>query len=138
MKTICKAIVLGFSLWSLSPFTAMATSKAASKATVEVTALGQPDNRVQFTFKTIPSGDLVVNKDGPWKLEIISSGKIQFDKKELKRADWKEDISGFSLISTPAKIKSEKIKYKLVAFVCTKDKSQCFREVVQGDTNVKW
>lgn len=138
MKTICKAIALGFSLWSLSPFTAMATGKAASKATVEVTALGQPDSRVQFTFKTVPSGDLVVNKDGPWKLEIISSGKIQFDKKELKRADWKEDISGFSLTSAPAKIKSEKIKYKLVAFVCTKDKSQCFREVVQGDANVKW
>jgi hypothetical protein len=138
MKIICKVIVLGFSIWSLSPLTALATGKATSKATVEVTALGQPDSRVQFTFKTVPSGDLVVNKDGPWKLEILSSGKIQFDKKELKRADWKEDISGFSVTSAPAKIKSEKIKYKLVAFVCTKDKSQCFREVVQGDANVKW
>jgi hypothetical protein len=138
MKTICKALVLGFSLWSLNPIGAMATGKVASKATVEVTALSQSDSRVQFTFKTIPIGDLVVNKEGPWKLEIISSGKLQFDKKELKRADWKEDIAGFSLTSAPAKTKSEKIKYKLVAFVCTKDKSQCFREVLQGDANVKW
>lgn len=134
MKTICKAMILGFSLWFLNPFTAM----AAGKATVEVTALGQPDSRVQFTFKTVPSGNLIVNKEGPWKLEILSSGKIQFDKKELKRADWKEDIAGFSLVSAPAKTTSEKIKYKLVAFVCTKDKSQCFREVIQGDANVKW
>ncbi len=138
MKTICKALVLGFCVWSFSPFTAKAEGKAAGKATVEVTALSQPDSRVQFTFKTVPHGDLVVNKEGPWKLEIISSGKIQFDKKELKRPDWKEDIAGFLLTSAPSKTKSEKIKYKLVAFVCTKDKSQCFREVVQGDANVKW
>jgi hypothetical protein len=138
MKTARKVLILILSLCSLSSLTAMASGKAAGRATVEITALGQPDGRVQFTFKTVPSGDLVVNKDGPWKLDILSSGKIKFEKNELKRAEWKEDIAGFSLTSAPAKTKSEKIKFKLVAFVCTKDKSQCFREVLQGDTSVKW
>ncbi|MEI6834840.1 MAG: hypothetical protein WCL28_12695 [bacterium] len=111
---------------------------AAGKATVEVIAKGQPDKRVELTFKTLPSADLAINKDGPWKLEVLSSGNLKFDKKELKRGDWKEDIAGFTLLSSPAKTKNEKVKYKLTAFICTKDKSQCFREVVEGVANVKW
>jgi hypothetical protein len=111
---------------------------AAGKATVEVIAKAQPDKRVEVTFKTLPSADLAINKDGPWKLEVLSSGKLKFDKKEFKRGDWKEDIAGFTFLSSPAKTKNEKIKYKLTAFICTKDKSQCFREVVEGVANVNW
>ena len=111
---------------------------AAGKATVEVSAKGQPDKRVELTFKTLPNADLAINKEGPWKLEVLSSGKLKFDKKEFKRGDWKEDIAGFTLLSSPAKTKNEKVKYKLTAFICTKDKSQCFREVVEGVANVNW
>ena len=111
---------------------------AAGKATVEVTAKVQADKRVELTFKTLPNADLAINKEGPWKLEVLSSGKLKFDKKEFKRGDWKEDIAGFTLLSSPAKTKNEKVKYKLTAFICTKDKSQCFREVVEGVANVNW
>jgi hypothetical protein len=111
---------------------------AAGKAKVEVSAKAQADKRVELTFKTLPSTDLAINKDGPWKLEILSSGKLKFDKKELKRADWKEEIAGFTMVSSPAKTKKETIKYKLTAFICTQDKSQCFREVVEGVTNINW
>jgi hypothetical protein len=111
---------------------------AAGKATVEVTAKVQADKRVELTFKTLPNADLAINKEGPWKLEVLSSGKLKFDKKEFKRGDWKEDIAGFTLLSSPAKTKNEQVKYKLTAFICTKDKSQCFREVVEGVANVNW
>ena len=111
---------------------------AAGKATVEVSAKGQADNRVELTFKTLPNADLAINKEGPWKLEVLSSGKLKFDKKEFKRGDWKEDIAGFTLLSSPAKTKNEKVKYKLTAFICTKDKSQCFREVLEGVAAVNW
>lgn len=111
---------------------------AAGRASIDVTAKAQPDKRVELTFKTLPANDLAINKDGPWKLEILNSGKLKFEKKEYKRGDWKEDIAGFTVISSPAKTKSEKIKYKLIAFICTKDKSQCFREVVEGTASVTW
>ena len=110
----------------------------AGKAQIEVTGKPQADKRIEFTFKTYPVGDLVINKEGPWKLEIISSGKIKFDKTEYKRADWKEDLAGFTALGSASKGNSETIKYKLVAFVCTKDKSQCFREVVDGSSKVSW
>lgn len=111
---------------------------AAGRASIDISAKAQPDKRVELTFKTLPANDLAINKDGPWKLEILNSGKLKFEKKEYKRGDWKEDIAGFTAISSPAKTKSEKIKYKLIAFICTKDKSQCFREVVEGTSNVTW
>jgi len=111
---------------------------AAGKATVTVNAKTTQDGRVELTFKTTPADGLAINKEGPWKLELKSSGKLKFEKKEYKRADWKEDFAGFSLTSEPTKEKSDNVKYKLVAFICTKDKSQCFREVIEGASAVKW
>lgn len=127
-----KAVAISFCLSIQAPVI------AAGKANVEVTAKAQGDKRVELTFKTIPTGDLAINSEGPWKLQLISSGKLKFNKKEFKRAEWKEDIAGFTAVSSPAKTKSEKIQYKLTAFICTKDKSQCFREVIEGTANVNW
>lgn len=127
------------SLFALSVFLMFSTNLfAAGRASIDVSAKAQPDKRVELTFKTLPANELAINKDGPWKLEILDSGKLKFEKKEYKRGDWKEDIAGFTAISSPAKTKSEKIKYKLIAFICTKDKSQCFREVVEGTASVTW
>ena len=130
---------LAFSLISLFICYANgSTAIAAGKAHVEVSAKLQPDKRVELTFKTIPATDLVINKDGPWKLEITFPGKLSFDKKEYKRPDWKEDIAGFTALSGPSKVKSESIKYKMTSFVCTKDKTQCFREVIEGTSKLTW
>jgi len=120
--------------------TVLISSKAiaAGKAKIEVTGKPQADKRIEFTFTTHPVGDLVINKEGPWKLEILSSGKIKFEKTEYKRAEWKEDVAGFTALGSATKGNSETIKYKLVAFVCTKDKSQCFREVVESSAKVSW
>ena len=135
MKNYFKLIsVLGCSVL----LTTTALAMKPGKANVEVTAKLQPDKGVELNFKTVPTGDLVINKDGPWKLQIVSAGKLKLEKNELKRADWKEDLAGFSLKSAPAKTKSETIKFKLTAFICTKDKSQCFREVIDSSAQVTW
>jgi hypothetical protein len=131
--TKIKAILITMATVLISP-----EAFGAGKAQIEVTGKPQADKRIEFTFKTHPVGDLVINKEGPWKLEIISSGKIKFEKTEYKRTEWKEDVSGFTVLGSATKGKSETIKYKLVAFVCTKDKSQCFREVVEGSSKVSW
>ena len=111
---------------------------AAGKAHVDVSAKKAPDKHVELTFKTSPADGLSINPEGPWKLEIKDTGGLKFDKMEFKRPEWKEQISGFTAIATPAKEKTGIIKYKLVAFVCTKDKTQCFREVIENEAKVSW
>ena len=114
------------------------TAYAAGKALVSVTAKAVSNKKLELTFKTQPADGLVINHDGPWKLEIKEAGAIKPDKSEWKRAEWKEEIGGFIVTADPAGQKSADIKYKLIAFVCTKDKSQCFREVVENSAKVAW
>jgi hypothetical protein len=111
---------------------------ATGRATVEVNAKVLPKKRVELAFKTHPSEDLAINKDGPWKLILLSTGKLKFHKKEYKRSEWNEEIAGFNIVSSPTNIKSETIKYKLIAFICTKDKSQCYRDIIETTANVSW
>jgi hypothetical protein len=111
---------------------------AAGKAQVDVSAKATPDKHVELTFKTSPTDGLAINPEGPWNLKITDAGGLKFDKMEFKRPEWKEQISGFTAMATPAKEKTGIIKYKLVAFICTKDKTQCFREVVENEAKVSW
>ena len=111
---------------------------AAGKAQVDVSAKATPDKHVELTFKTSPAEGLSINPEGPWNLKITDAGGLKLEKMEFKRAEWKEQISGFTAKATPAKEKTGIIKYKLVAFICTKDKTQCFREVVETEAKVSW
>lgn len=115
------------------------TSLAAGKAKVEVSAKKLDGDRAEFTFKTLPADGLKINADGPWKLEIKDGGAAKFDKIELKKADWKEaDATFVQAGKIKPKSKSTQVTYKLTAFICTQDKAQCFREVIEGKTEVKW
>ena len=112
---------------------------AAGKAKVNVTAKKLNDQNVELTFKTIPADGLAINSEGPWKLEIKDPGQLKFEKMELKRSDWKDKEATFTQTGTVAgKGNSSSVSYKLTAFVCTKDKGQCFREVIVGTTDVTW
>lgn len=115
------------------------TSLAAGKARVEVSAKKLDSGRAEFTFKTLPTDGLKINSDGPWKLEIKDPGSVKFEKLEMKKPDWKEaDASFVQAGKIQSKAKSTQLAYKLTAFICTQDKAQCFREVIEGKTEVKW
>jgi hypothetical protein len=111
----------------------------AKRATVTVQAQKSAlAGAVQVQFKTTAGDGLKINADGPWKLEIKGATGLKFEKTEFKRDTWKENIAGFEV---PAKLdstttKSGDVKYKLTTFVCTIDKSMCYREVVEGNSKV--
>ena len=112
-------------------------SAPSAKAKVSVSSKKEGKN-VTLSFATLPGEGLKINGDGPWKLEIKDAKGIKLDKFELKRDAWKEDIAGFQVKGTPASdAKSLEIQYKMTTFVCTTDKSMCYREVVDGKESVK-
>jgi hypothetical protein len=124
---------------SLTVMAVASQALAAGKARVEVSAKRLDGDRAEFIFKTLASDGLKINSEGPWKLEIKDSGSVMFEKKEMKRTDWKESDAAFVQTGkTKPKTSSSNISYKLTAFVCTQDKGQCFREVIEGKTDVKW
>lgn len=124
---------------ALITFVLSSQTLAAGKARVEIAAKKLSGNQVEFTFKTLPSDGLAINAEGPWKLEIKNPVDVKFEQTELKRSEWKESDASFSSkgLIDPKKTSSA-ISYKLTAFICTKDKTQCFREVLEGKQDVKW
>ena len=90
-----------------------------------------------FTFALTPGAGLVKNLEGPWALDVSDAPELSFQKPKLGKADLNETDLSFSLeTSTPPKTEKGKLNYKFVGFVCTADKSKCFRDVHKG--SVMW
>lgn len=114
-------------------FTTLALAGPTLHSTIKIEKKG---NKAFFII--VPNKDFAVNKEGPWKLELKTNQEIyKFEKTEFKAKDLDMSIPGFQ--TTFALLKKEAIKgeetvgtYKFVAFICTKDKKQCFRDVHQG------
>ena len=85
----------------------------------------------QFTLKIKAMNNMVINFDAPWKLEIKGHEGLGLTKASYAKEDMDEKLPGFLVQSTPENPKGT-LEYSLTAFVCTKDKTQCFREVHSG------
>lgn len=108
-------------------------AKGPAKATVQVTS-----EKDKLVFKTIPNEGLVINHEGPWSLKITSLKGVKSTVTELKRSDWKENSATFELPVTSEKsAKSAEVQFKATVFVCTKEKTQCYREVIEDKATVK-
>jgi len=101
-------------------------------SSIEISSTKQGD-QLKLTFKTVPASDMVINEDGPWKLELkkaegMTFSKDKFDKKEIDFA-----IPGYTVLSAgkPASNKGS-FGWKMIVFVCTKDKATCVRDVHEG------
>lgn len=108
-----------------------ATPSTSKQASVQVEWARQSDGQVAFDFKTIPAKGLKINSEGPWSLELKEHSGLEVAKAKLGKPEFKENLGGFS-VSTKPQGKSGKVTYKMVVFVCTENKSQCFRDVQQG------
>ena len=114
------------------------TLLAAGKATIQVSTTKDKE-MVKVTFKAVPSDGLVINAEGPWKLEVSPTAILTTDKTEWKRADWNQELPGFEIIGhAKGKESSGEISYKMITFVCTKDKTQCYREVISDKAKISW
>ena len=101
---------------------------------VEVTTKKDDGKKaVTFEFKIVPNDGMVVTFDAPWKLDIKDKdGLAVFEKASLGKPDMDEKLPGFIVTSKPNAGSKGKLEYTLVAFICTKDKTACYREVHKG------
>ncbi|MEY4630388.1 MAG: hypothetical protein RIQ81_508 [Pseudomonadota bacterium] len=129
LKIICSALIFCATVAAKSGNSA--TPSSSKQASVQVDWSAQGDGQLKFDFKTLPGKGLKINTEGPWSLEIKTHQGLVLEKTKMGRSDFKEDLAGFSMVSKPEK-KLGKITYKMVVFVCTENKSQCFRDVQQG------
>lgn len=97
--------------------------------------------QIEWTFKVIPNPDMAATfDDAPWSLTFKDAKGLKFDgvqtdaKNTAKFSHDKLDrsIPGYKVKATAAG-KSGKMKYEFHTFVCTKEKTRCYREVHKGD-----
>ena len=123
---------------AISTFFMASAAFSAGKAKVHVTAT-HANASLKLLFKTEPAEGLEINAEGPWKLDLKSAGPLIVGKQEWKRSDWKSEMAGFEV---PAEFKGKEsaaeITYKMTVFVCTKDHTQCYREVIDDKAKVTW
>lgn len=134
-------LLAALATWTLLSIAAHASAlnqapTASKQASVDVAWSKQPDGDVRFDFKTTPAKDLKINNEGPWSLEIKAHSGLTIAKSKLGKSDFQEKLPGFSLMAKPT-AKSGKIDFKMVVFVCTASKGQCFRDVHQGSLDWK-
>lgn len=103
-------------------------------AAVESTAKLDGTN-VELSFKIVPDKGMHINLEGPWKLELKTHDGLPLAKTTLTKADLQENLPGFVVKTTAAPSKKNgDVEYALTVFVCTEDKTACYREVHNGKT----
>jgi hypothetical protein len=99
-----------------------------SKIELEAVSKG---SEVSFNFKVVPAANMIINEDGPWRLEIQSADGITIDRKKFEKTDLDFTHPGWKVLGKTSATSGE-IEYRATVFVCTKDKAQCFRDVHKG------
>jgi hypothetical protein len=119
-------------------FSFVALGNAPKHATIEAKATAQADGTVSFSLKVIPNKGMKTSLDAPWKLNVLKSDGLTIKTAELKRADLDGSLPGFSFatVGKPAS-GTGKLDYKMTAFICTEDKTQCYRDVLEGSIDWK-
>ena len=132
MKTILKSLVFGLIFLSTH-----ATAAQSEKAKVDF-SINKDGKNIKLAFATKAGDGLKVNPDGPWKLEIKQIKGVKAATTTFNKDAWQADISGFKVAGTPeAGAKEIEVQYKMTTFVCTVDKTMCYREVVEGKGSAK-
>jgi hypothetical protein len=105
-------------------------------SSVEAAATLADSGTYNFTIKIGLKDGIALNVDAPWKLTIKAHEGLTLDKTESVAKDFDPKLPGFKFQSTdkPTATKG-KVDFTLVAFICTKDKTRCFREVHDGSIN---
>ena len=125
-------------------------SAISSKAANSTLTIDHNDKEVQFKIE--PHQGLAISKDAPWSLDlsnINSNGtqqltfkKNSFDEivpvfkvslSEIQSANLPSTNKSATSASSAADLTIKSFNYKLTAFICTIDKTKCFRDVIKGE-----
>lgn len=127
------------SLIVLSPLLSASSAAAQAPAThSEVNAQGEAvaatANQLRLVFAVRPASGLHINLEGPWALTLKNpSGGVSLAKTGWTKADLDDKLPGFvAQASVTPQTNTGDVDYDLVAFVCTDDKTQCYRDVHHG------
>ncbi len=99
-----------------------------------------------LVFKIEPNKDLAISPDAPWSVKLTNVSHLSPETLSLTKKDFDLKIPGFKIpLETPqGKEKSgagkaggktptpSSFDYTLTAFVCTVDKTKCYRDVIKG------
>ena len=90
-------------------------------------------DKMTFNFKIQPNEGMKATFDAPWTLEIKGHDGLSFSQTKMTKSELDEKLPGFSVttLAGPSSAKGE-LEYQLTSFICTTDKTQCFREVHKG------
>jgi hypothetical protein len=106
-------------------------------STVDVSTKQNGAN-TEFTFKINPNKGMALTLDAPWKLSLKNTDGLTFAATDLNKTAMDDKLPGYVVTTTAAPGKAAgKLGYALTAFVCTEDKTQCYREVHQGEVDWK-
>ena len=135
-----KLLIFGFMGISIFLFYNLQYSKS------EASSFGEPENsRVlaeavkasggsyNLSFKLALNDGIALNMEGPWKFTIKAHEGLVLSQTEFTGKELNQAVPGYAVQSTgvPSTPKG-KVDYTLIAFICTKDKTRCFREVHNG------
>ncbi len=138
MKFFFETIRLGILVCCLGVWASIAFGGADSSnlTSIEVVKEAQKNQTLSFKFEVKIPTDLVFNGEGPWKLKLKKHDGLSFEKTEWGAKDVDSNIPGFLIVTNQKpQSKAGLLEYSLTAFVCSKDKSKCYREVHNGTTN---
>lgn len=96
----------------------------------------KPGN-IQLQFVVVPNEGLKLSFEAPWKLELSEAQNLQLTKTNFAKDDIDQKHGAFK---TAVELKPEKpqsLKYKLIAFICTKDATRCYRDVFESQYTFK-
>ncbi len=140
MQSFIKLVATFCAFCSIAAHAASTGKHSNVEATTQFSAGAKADAPGMLTvqFKVVPNSDMGINLEGPWSLEIKDAGGLTIETKKLARPQLNEQMPGFSVTaSVPPQAQSGKLGYRLVSFICTKDKSVCYRDVHDGTAGWK-
>jgi hypothetical protein len=114
----------------------LAQAEAGKRATAKF-SVKQTNDKVMIEALAVPAKGLVINNDGPWKLTVENAqGFTVTNKTSTNYSDKTPGIVTLEAkADAKAKSKKHSFDYQFTTFVCTADKSMCYREVLKGKHN---
>lgn len=129
----------------LAAFTAsQALAAVISKGTNSTLSIERTQENL--VFKIEPHKDLAISPDAPWSVKLANVNNLSPETLNLAKKNFDLKIPGFKIALGTAQNKEKhgtakdgdkkpipsSFDYTLTAFVCTVDKTKCFRDVIKG------
>jgi len=114
-------------------FTGMAFGFGEPKhSKIEITNAAAGD-QLELTFKVTANAGHLATFEAPWKLDLKNHDGLTFASSTLNKENMDEALPGYKVKTSakPGKQNGE-FEYSLVSFICTSDKTTCYREVHKG------